>query len=95
MADLLEEVYVIREKSENGLSKDRIMEEHSDFYTKYPRLFEMSQDANFDVSILKYMMHCKEKINDENVNDVDTEVMTTLKEKYIDSIVGDHSKKNE
>lgn len=95
MADLLEEVLIIRGKSGDGLSKDRIMEEHSDFYTKYPRLFEMSQDAEFDVNILKYMINCKEKINDENVNDVDTEVMTTLKEKYIDSVVADHSKKNE
>ncbi len=93
--DILTEVNVIREKCTQGISKNQIMTDHTEFYNAYPRLFNMLQDTTFDISILKYMMSCREKINDTNVNDMDAEVMNTLKEKYIDSVVGSQYVKDE
>jgi len=87
MADILQEVEIIREKLGKGYSRESLMTDHSEFHKAYPRLFDMTQEANFDVSTLKYMLSNHDKIDDSNVNDVDSDVMNKLKYIYIDSIV--------
>lgn len=96
MAELLQEVEIIREKFGKGVSRESLMADHSEFHKAYPRLFDITQDANFDINTLKYMISCRDKIVDSNVNEVDFEVMDKLKNIYIDSVVDkSQSTKNE
>jgi hypothetical protein len=81
--NLLNEISIIQQKSINGINYDTLKKEHSKFYEFHPKLFDHVLDKNFNIGILEFMLSCKNKLNDKNVNDIDKEVVQKLNDMYL------------
>lgn len=84
---IMKEATIIREKVKNNVSKDEIIVQHKKFYESYFKLFDSLLEYNFDMNMLNFILNNRDKIDNNNINEIDDTIMEHLKEKYIKPVV--------
>ena len=76
---ILKEVESILEKNKTNTLpaneyKEKLINEHKDFYEAYPGIFDMSMNGTMDIDRLKFMLSMTDKINNKEISEHDASV---------------------
>lgn len=66
-----------------GYSESYIKKHNTEFYERYPIIFKMALDLSFDFKHIDYMLEMKDKVTQNNLNEMDKEVYDVLQKEYI------------
>ncbi len=83
LMDVKEIVYDLRSLCEKGASVPDLKKKYFSFYENHPTLFDSATDVNFPLKYLDWMFEMKEKVTETNLEEMDKEVYSKLKEEYI------------
>ena len=73
----------LRGHAEKGaLSEQQLKRQFSEFYLRFPMLFEKAIDLQFSLEYLDWMLKCSTSVTKDNVNDWDETVYGKLKEEF-------------
>jgi len=83
MENIKDKIVVIRNMKINGYTEKSIIKSNIDFFEKYPVLCRMAMDPSFDMKYLDYMLEMKNKVTQDNLEEMDKTVYNTLMKDYM------------
>lgn len=88
--DILSIVTEIHQTHGSEKDKQRIFrKKYPEFSERYPSLFAMATQENFDIQKFKYMMHMRERVSENKISqyDASAKVGTMLYNDYVKPLV--------
>jgi hypothetical protein len=73
------------------LKESEVKEKYSEFIEKFPRLYSLSIEPNFDIKSIEMMLNFRQKAIDENMPDMvrDVTIGEELAKRYLYPVVGE------